>query len=298
MSELNENFASDISQNYVDLESLRSTIKVELNNSLTFENLGFSDIISSVVNYFSDGFKAFSNFFNKSDIILSRNQPLPHFSKCEKSLKMVNDIIKQPGDLYGKVMDFKVPYLQGCVMQLDDLTNRLASLAPNHREIIMGYLNELDTIVSKLVSNADYLSGNREEELSEKGKEARDFVDKVKGLNEELFDRRSDKTDIRPISQVIPNITSLGIIRDNLKELYNYADRDFLPKSISIANSIHLKLKHINKDSKISKNNLKGVSERLLLGAESLTYLGTYYYLITQSILSFDALIKTIDENR
>lgn len=293
-----DNFASEITQNYVDLESLKSTIRVELNNSLSFENLGFSDIISSVVNYFSDGFKAFSNFFNKSDVILSKNQPLPHFSKCEKSMKVVNDLIRQPGDLYGKVLNMNVPYLQGCVMQLDDLTNRLVSLAPNHREIILSYLNELDTIVSKLVSDAEYLSGSRGEELSDKAKSAKDFVDKVKSLNEELFDRRADKTDIRPISQVIPNITSLGIVRDNLKELYKYADRDFLPKSISLANAIHTKLKHINKDSKMSKNNLSGVSERLLIGAESLTYLGTYYFLITQSILSFDALVKTIDENR
>lgn len=295
---MENNFATDISQNYIELESLKSTISVELANSLSFESIGFSDIISSVVNYFSDGFKAFSNFFNKSDLILSKNQPLPHFAKCEKSMKIVNDIVREPGDIYGKVMNFKVPYLQGCIMQLDDLTNRLTALAPNHREIVLAYLNEVDTMVSKLVSDNDYLSGSRGEELSEKAVAAKDFVDKVKALNEELFDRRSDKTDIRPISQVIPNITSLGIIRDNLKELYNYADRDFLPKAISIANGIHAKLRHISKDSKMSKNNLKGVSDRLLIAAESLTYLGTYYFLITQSILSFDALVKTIDENK
>lgn len=295
---MEEFIANPVEDLIVDLENLRQKVNEELEISLATESLGFSDVINNVIGFFSNGIQAFSEFFKTTERNIFRNEPLPHFTKCEDAMKKVGSLVSGGGELYSKVKDLKVPYLQGCTMQLDELTNRLVALSPNHREIVLKCLDDLDTTISKIITDKDYLSGFRSNGLSESMENAKKYIDSIKELNSDLYTKLTDKNDIRKIEEVIPNISSLEVISNNLLELKKTLDNAFLPKCNDIATALHNKLKAVTGESKISKNNLKSVSDQILIAAESLTYTATLYYLVTQSVLSFNALVKTISEKR
>lgn len=273
--------------------------KVELCNG----TLSLTGFIKDISHHFVNGLEGFSNaFISFISSPFSSNNPLPQykdFNNYKNKAITISSSSKHASDyvsVYGKK---DIAYISGCRCTLLELVNELKDVDSNCDEIVMKGLKEIDLYVSNGLSDPEFRISSRPYKIGDDLKKLRNFTDKIKRINSVAIDPTSLE-DHQLIIKIMPTLPELKDITNGLNIIKDFTDDKVLPKVDDYVKSISMKAKTLAEELKDKNNNkcsnqfLKDIREVLTIGAEGVTYLATYYYLITQAVQAYKLLVTEL----
>lgn len=244
---------------------------------------------------FADGFLAFLS----SPFSSGNNNPLPQFKDYESARRKILGLGKDGYfNKINKVWTKPFPYIAGCNKELTTVTDALVSVMNNHVEIIRAGLSDVNAVVSQGISDEAFRKSNSPYKHTPAIKEMIKFTDSIKNINKEMIGS-GNYTDSIPAGEMLPNYDAAVSATENLNKLHNGLSLKTLPRVDDEVKAIAMKSKSLAEDIKnnkleCSKQFLNTMKDVLLAGGEAVTYLATYYYLVSQSVNSYKYFAKNI----
>lgn len=248
-------------------------------------NESISDIVSKISKYFANSFNGIINSF------ITSNNKLNSVSKRDLSVQ-AKDILDLTNDIKYIVKNVKmkdvaskeIGAILGLNMNLYDLSNELKIRSTNINSKLLVALDELDTIVSKLLVDNDYRIQRKPINVS---------VDIVTdhNYNDELIAKAinpSSVDDLIRVDKLLPNISSLPIIQDNLIKSNNEFTYKFIKNISSIISTLVKKMNMLydrmdSEDIVVSKTMLKTLAYTVDDTAKYVTSSTHIFYLLQQT---------------
>lgn len=285
------------------IQSLSTSLNfLESKTELCSGTLSITGFAKDVAYHFTQGLdsfaKGFMEFISKP---FESNNPLPQFRNFEsyksKAISLANDG-KVASEFTTKYGSIDIPYISGCRVTLLEVVNALNTIPSNSERIIINCLKDVDSFISDALSDEKVRNNPRPFKLTDGLKEGKSFTDDVIKVNSIIIDPTSYE-DHTIIIKILPNLNDFKDIVNGLNKLRDMTDAKTLNKIDDIVKSISIKAKSLSdelkdKENKCNKQFISNVKDVLLIGANSVTYLATYYYLITQAAQSFRTLVETM----
>lgn len=242
-------------------------------DSITANQEDFGSFMLSASKFFSSKIDALRGIFNLNGKV--NTQELSKGTKAllkelESNDKLVDKIANEPGSKYLTLSKVLIPYIPGVAVDHYMLVTGIKPYALSISNDVIGILEELDTYISKLVGDQDFRTSLTP------AKELTDKLTKIQSdMNKYLLEIIDGKImkDHRELKDVIPNLSSVKVCHNTLKEIIGVRDFEKLAKLQELSNRLAGRANELYKlvnGSKvaISKTRLKEFKDMLPVGAK------------------------------
>lgn len=286
---------------YADIVDLKNETRNILNNLNYQYNVGyhtevFDGIFQNVKGFFTTGLQNIGNWFQS---IKERTpDPIPHFYKFKDTHHDVTKFCKN-ADNYLKYASVEIPYMSGCKVAYPVFIELLCKVTDKHSYIVMTMIDELDSYVSKLLSDSNYRLSHKPENKTKPMAEAKSFADAVEVLNHDLIDPKLYR-DTLLFEQFTPNLSELIKAGDRLEGLSKVILKDNIDKTLHRAKSVSDKVKSlvnelmIKENTQCTKTALDNLKSKVEVSAHAVTALSTYYYFVSEAVKIYKVLPKVL----
>lgn len=266
--------------------------------------LSITGFIKDVSHHFVNGLSGFATgFMEFIKSPFASNNPLPQykdFDKYKQKAISITNNHKIAEEFVSKYGSIDVPYIASCRVSLKAIVSDLRNVRDDSASVIIKGLKELDEYISNALTDTSFRTSTRPYKLGQGLGELEKFTTKIMDINKAVIDPTSLE-DHRLLNFIIPNIQDYKDITNDLNMIKEYTDYKILVKVDDLVKSISAKAKALaeelnNKENAkdCNKQFIKDVKNVLEIGANGVTYLATYYYLIAQSVQSYKVSLDVI----
>ena len=258
-------------QRQIDIESIPNlTLRVEM-----LSNEGIGDVFKKITNIFTSKTSEIANYFTK------KNKSLKEINLSARPLaklsKDVNAITKKIS--FSTYKDYEVGSIMGLRTNLLDATNNIEIALNNANNNLLESLDTLDTTISKIISDKDYIKSLR----------AAPYPKLDNNLISEIMDNIIDansRNDQFKLGMLYPNVKSIYDTHSKLlaiSRLVNQKDLEVVSETIEkIAYKVNTLKEQIDKGiiTKASKNVILGLADSLEINAKYITNVIAVYHIL------------------
>lgn len=261
--------------------------------SLATEDFGM--YVSKVSSFFTDKVKVVSEIFSKNESRLNLVDKKAMSVQLKDNLDMAKDAKTIVSKVkYDEIKNIETPVILGIKVNYIEVVNSMKPIIKLIDSKLISTLDQVDTNISKMISDNDYRKGFKNITTIPKDSDAMlKFVGDIIDPNGTL--------DRLPIKLVIPNITSLTLLTDTLIELdkaYSYEKvmkvKELVKKLSSKADTLYEVLQDEDLDP-ISKSSIQKIAIELEESAKLVTNSISVFYVLKQLTGTTKGLIKILN---
>ena len=279
-------------ESYANLKVACEELKKPLTElDAAYNLLATEGIFTDIKDFFIKRFKDVANLFSfkKDSSLIVDNVILKELIK-EKSKVM--SIAKELN--YSEVSVIKAPTVAGMSVTILKATELLLPITNILENKIILELNNLDTTMSKVLSDDEYCKSNKPI-----AKVETDYKDQLQDTLSNIITETTN-VDVTTIGKLLPNLSCLDTIIENIIRLGNIVDLDKIEEMNKLIKLVYEKTIEVsnifkNKDRVISKRVLDNLIEQTKVVAEACTLTAAHYNLINQLVNTTRAVIKILE---
>lgn len=273
----------------------REVLSFQTNSELSTQYEFIGNLFSNTKNFLTNSLTSIGSWF--TELQNTTPDPLPQFYNASKSGKIIADFCKHNENYmnYGLV---DVQYIIGCKESIKTIGDKLVSIPKNHIAIVDGILDDCDTFISKVISSEDFRMSNTPIVPTAKVKEGIKFTEEIDKLHNFLIDPSSFE-ESRQLQSICGNLAELNSSTDYINKLQATLNKKALDEILDKVESLSVKTRTLAND--ITTDSLQctqaivnGIKTHIGYAANAVTALSTYYYLVSQYALVYNALANTI----
>lgn len=279
------------SMNKLIANNKREVVSFTANTELSGEYEFIGGLFNNTKNFLTSSLSSISSWF--AELQTSTPDPLPQFFNSDKSAKIISNFCKNEENYinYG-TMD--IQYIIGCSLPLKGIGDKLLSIPKNHIDIVDSALDECDVFISKVLSSDDFRASNSPVVLGGKLKAGVNFTKQVEDLHTALINP-SDFVEDRQLSSICGNLKELDSVSDDITKLKNTLNQKSLNAILDKVEALSVKAKALASDIEseqltCTRAILDGIKLHISTAANLVTALSTYYYLVSQFALVYNAI--------
>lgn len=285
------------SMNNLIARNKREIVSFQANTDLSGEYEFIGGLFNNTKNFLTNSLSSIGSWF--AELQTSTPDPLPQFFNSEKTAKIISGFTKNEKNYldYGTM---EVQYIIGCDKGLKEIGDKLLSIPANHLDIVNDALDECDILISKVLSSDDFRASNTPIAITGKLKAGSTFIQQVDSVHSYLINP-NDFVEDRMLNSICRNLKELDQSSDCISKLKSTLKQKELNAVLDKVEAISVKAKAIATDIEVEKITctkavLDGIKLYISTSANIVTALSTYYYLVSQYALVYNALGKKIED--
>lgn len=243
--------------------------------------------VSGISSYVTEKIKDISTSFSINSDRLGKVSKKDLSEQAKELSDLKKDIASILKDVKFQTVDMReTPVTLGLKVDLLTMVNKIDGVIKTISEDLDGSIDEIDTIVSNMLANADY---RKRLKPGKKFDKMRTTVHQIDEVVEELIDPNGTK-DRLAIGKVIPNLNSLNTIHERLRtqnNLFTFKDIKSIKDRVSVLNqkvdSLYTLFSEDENELKVSKESITELAWALESLAEYVTKSITVFYLLNQA---------------
>lgn len=259
------------------------------------ENLGA--VFNSVSGFITSQFTAIYNTFSNNSSRLEKVNKKDLSEQAKDLIKTKKDIAKIISSKeMATLHNIEVPVPLGMKVDMLTASSYLNTATTRISKKILVYIYEVDTLVSKMLADADYRKKLKPGKMFfEIRSDSNDNLDNIKAIIDE-----NGVKDRMTLDNLLPNLNSLNSILANLNSANNTLTYSKVKKIAESINELSSKINDLyeyyidNKDLGITKSSISELAYGVENLADYTTSSITVFYLVNQLNSSFVNMIKLI----
>ena len=267
--------------------------------AMVISNEGISDILNNIPSMFTSRIEAISNIFTTAFIKLGSKDIEDLTLQSSNLFKLNPDVIKIINNVeYGNVKDLKIPGIIGLKVDLLNLTSSIKPVIESININLISMLDQTDTVVSRMISDPDYRKSFSPKNTYTNYLKSLDISD---DFIKSVIDSNV-RTDITTIGAMLPNISSLSTVFDNLqynnKSFNNKLFKEMRDKTVKLADKTNVLYKLFTSQDidSLTRESLLELAAVLEYTAQYVTISTSVFYLLNQTNDVTSAMIKILKE--